>query len=206
MWMFVSVGTYILNECWTTYCRQEPGDKPPINHSGDIPDSQGSTAAPTSCHVRHWNLGAGQPSLLFNRETARRSSFQETFQEVMHDHLQLMKFFDLHLPGCKRFEYTGCHPCVHFQFLGSRLAWLVGWITHEIDGGFWMILWALGTYANDCFWSFRSFFVRGIGHIKTFSIQAFNHSYLITTLEFRVFVRLYDICWSWKLFAFVEDK
>lgn len=40
---------------------------------------------------------------------------KETFQEVMYDHLQMMKFFDTHLPGCRKREYSGGHPCVHFQ-------------------------------------------------------------------------------------------
>ena len=38
---------------------------------------------------------------------------------MMHEHLQMMKFFEANLPGCRRLEYTtGCHPCVHFQRLG----------------------------------------------------------------------------------------
>ena len=41
---------------------------------------------------------------------------KEAFLEVMHEHLQMMKFFEANLPGCRRLEYTtGCHPCVHFQ-------------------------------------------------------------------------------------------
>ncbi|CAK8999529.1 Vesicle transport v-SNARE 12 (AtVTI12) (Vesicle soluble NSF attachment protein receptor VTI1b) (AtVTI1b) (Vesicle transport v-SNARE protein VTI1b) [Durusdinium trenchii] len=39
---------------------------------------------------------------------------KETFREVMHEHLEMMKFFNTNLPGCKKLEYTGQHPCVHF--------------------------------------------------------------------------------------------
>ena len=37
----------------------------------------------------------------------------------MFDHLQMSKFFDTHLPGCKKREYSGGHPCVHFQRPGK---------------------------------------------------------------------------------------
>ena len=63
---------------------------------------------------------------------ANFSCGKETFQEVMHDHLQMMKFFDANLPGCKKLEYTGGHPCVHFQTLGEGLEVVVAVAT---EGG-----------------------------------------------------------------------
>ncbi|CAJ1369040.1 unnamed protein product [Effrenium voratum] len=40
---------------------------------------------------------------------------KEAFQEVMRASVQMIKFFNIYLPGLKRLEYTGSHPAFLFQ-------------------------------------------------------------------------------------------